>query len=231
MPDRSSTVTLPHDTHLVFGFGNMGHEPESVAACQLLAPLQRLRRTGIGRMGRHGQPDTVAVARGGDHPLHIVGKSLPTRIQIARSEHGPDAEPPHGLGDTVFVPIHIDERRDAAQQHFDNAHFGSQHDFVRGLLRLERPDIFVEPLHQGDVVGIAPLEGHRHVAVGIDQSRHEHLTRAVDLPRPGMLPPERFDPPGIGADQRQTAIRHTDRPRESPGLLLCRHGQNRTVRK
>ena len=89
----------------------------------------------------------------------------------------------------------------------------------------------MQPLHQGDVVGIAPLESHRHVAVGIDKSRHENLARAVDLPHPGMLPPERFDPPGIVADQRQTAIRHADRPRESPRLLLCRHGQNRTVRK
>ena len=91
-------------------------------------------------------------------------------------------------------------------------HFGSQHDFVRGLLRLERPDIFVEPLHQGDVVGIAPLESHRHVAVGIDSPGMSTLPVPSISRTPGCSRPERFDPPGIVADQR----RDGDPPRRPP---------------
>jgi len=40
-------------------------------------------------------------------------------------------------------------------------------DVVVGLARFERPDMVVEPLHEGHIVGIASLERHGHVAMGI----------------------------------------------------------------
>ena len=64
-------------------------------------------------------------------------------------------------------PVHVHDRRHAAQQHFGRAEQCAHADVVVGLARFERPDMVVEPLHEGHIVSIASLERHGHVAMGI----------------------------------------------------------------
>ena len=45
---------------------------------------------------------------------------------------------------------------------------------------LGRPDMLLQPLHQGFVVCIAPQQGHGCVGVGIDQPRNQRVSVEVD---------------------------------------------------
>ncbi len=45
----------------------------------------------------------------------------------------------------------------------------------RDMLRLGRPDVMLQPLHQRQVVGETTQQGHRGMGVQIDESRNQHV--------------------------------------------------------
>ncbi len=54
------------------------------------------------------------------------------------------------------------------------------HELRRDGLGFGRKDVFLQPLHQREVVGQAAIEHHGRVRVGVDQARHDHLPARVD---------------------------------------------------
>ena len=184
--DRGFPVLFAHDAHLVLRLRDMGHQMQAVFVRQPLAAQEVLGRHGIGRMGRQG--DLHPVASGGQPHglLHLGHHLVDIRIEVVAAQHGADAQPFDRLHAAVFEIVHVDERRHAAQQHLDHAERHAQRHIVGRLTRLEGPDIVVEPLHQGDVVGKAALQGHGRMAVGVHQPRHHEFAPAVELPKPGV---------------------------------------------
>lgn len=62
-----------------------------------------------------------------------------------------------------------------------------------------------EPLHERHVVGIAPLERHSHMAMGVDQPGHQYAAPTVDLARIGVRRTPRIGRSCIGRHQRDAA--------------------------
>ena len=183
-------------------------------------------------MGRQG--DLHPVASGGQPHglLHLGHHLVDVRIEVVAAQHGADAQPFDRLHAAVFEIVHVDERRHAAQQHLDHAERHAQRHVVGRLARLERPYIVVEPLHQGDVVGIAALQRHGRMAMRIHKARHQEPARAVDDPHAGTAGAERV---GFGAgrsDERDAVARDAHSPREGSGFVPGRrHRQDRCVGK
>ncbi|MCY1354708.1 hypothetical protein D9M69_410980 [compost metagenome] len=74
--------------------------------------------------------------------------------------------------------IHIGEAADAALDLLGHGQFGAVAD--EGLvhpLGFGRPDVFLEPGHQRQVVSQPAEQGHRGVAVGVDQARGQQHAR------------------------------------------------------
>ena len=49
-----------------------------------------------------------------------------------------------------------------------------------GHLGLHRPDVVLQPLHQGQVVPIAAEEGHRRMGMRVDEARDGGLVTAAE---------------------------------------------------
>jgi hypothetical protein len=72
--------------------------------------------------------------------------------------------------------IHVVETGDAAAQHFGTGQQGTVMDELRrNVLRLSRPDVMLQPLHQRQIVGKTAQQAHRRVGMQIDQSRNQHV--------------------------------------------------------
>ena len=229
--DGGLSVFLAHDAHLVLRLRNVGHQVQAVFVGQLLAAQEVFGRDGIGRMGRHGDPHPAGTGGGQPHGLLGLRQHLvDVRIEIIAAQQGPDAQPFGHLHAAVLEIVHVDERGHAAQQHFDDTQRHAQLHVVRGLVRLERPDVVVEPRHQRNVVGIAALQGHGRMAVGVHQPRHEEFAPAVDLPEPGMRRAERRSVGFRGCHQRDAVAFGAHPARKGPGFVAGgRHRQHRRV--
>ena len=229
--DGGASVFLAHDAHLVLRLRNVGHQVQAVPVGQLLAAQEVFGRHGVGRMGRHGNPHPAGTGGGQPHGFPDPGQHLiGIRIEVVAAQQGPDAQPFGHLHATILEIVHIDERCHAAQQHLDDAERHAQLHVVRGLVRLERPDIVVEPRHQRDVVGIAALEGHGRVAMGVHQPRHHEFAPAVDLPESGMRRAERRSIRLRSRRQRDAVAVGAHPARKGPGFAAGgRHRQHRRV--
>ena len=126
--------------------------------------------------------------------------------------------------------VHIHERRYAAQQQLGHPQLGPEHHLLGGLFRLERPDGFVEPAHERDVVRAVALERHRRMAMSVDQPGHEQFAAAVDRPHIGMRGAECLRGGGIGRNESDPVARdpHRTRKRSAVGRLGS-HRQDRTI--
>ena len=92
--------------------------------------------------------------------------------------------------------IHVVEAGDAALQHLDAGQPGAVLDELgRRPFRLGRPDVFLQPGHQRQIVGEAAQQAHRGVGVQVDQARDEGVAgQAIAFPRLVMMI-------GVGAGQ------------------------------
>ena len=117
------------------------------------------------------------------------------------------------------MPVHIDERGRAAQQHLGDSEPRPKVDILPVELRLERPYLFGEPRHQRHIVGIASHQAHRNMVVQVDEARHRHLAAAVDLaqrcPATGTECRRLLR---IGTGKSDPAIGNTDVPGE---IFVC----------
>ena len=102
------------------------------------------------------------------------------------------------------VPIHIIEKDRTRLDHLQHGQLATDTDIVRRHLRLERPNVLIEPREELHVVGIAAQERHGRMRVHIVERRHDrhvlHQVRMEDL-----IPGFRLD---IPADAREHTMLH-----------------------
>ncbi|MNI74992.1 hypothetical protein D3C73_1311110 [compost metagenome] len=108
--------------------------------------------------------------------LHV----LRTEANNPAHQHGTDAGQLGNLGNTVHVVIHIQEGGGAAFQHFQYRQGSPPIDIVSGELFFHRPHFFLQPVLKHHVIPVAAQQGHCCMAMGIDQTRHEQQTAAVN---------------------------------------------------
>ena len=160
-------VTLADHAHLVERLGDVRRHRDAVTTAGLHPAPQILRRTGVGGMRRQSRTDARRSLAFLDERGQVAFEGFEPRIEVARTEQRPHPRAIDRIENRRLRPVHVHDRRHAAQQHFGRAEQCAHADVVVGLARFERPDMVVEPLHEGHIVGIASLERHGHVAMGI----------------------------------------------------------------
>ena len=76
--------------------------------------------------------------------------------------------------------VHIEEACSPRAQHLQTSQPSPHIDIVGSHLGLHGPDIVLEPLHQGQVIAVAPEEGHRSMRMGVDEAWDDSLVRPID---------------------------------------------------
>jgi hypothetical protein len=105
-----------------------------------------------------------------------VDRIIAREIDRDQADCGAHSGSEHRLGRRRGKEVHVVETGDAATQHFGAGQQGTVMDELRrNVLRLGRPDVLLQPLHQGQVVGEAAQQRHRRVRVQIDESRDQHM--------------------------------------------------------
>ena len=108
----------------------------------------------------------------------LVGVAGPDGGEIHHDEAdgGAHAALAGDLSDLVRVEVHVVEASDAAAHHFRAGEPRAvAHQGVVGPALLRRPDMVLQPLLQGQVVGHASKQRHGGVGVGVDEAGDEHL--------------------------------------------------------
>ena len=99
--------------------------------------------------------------------------------QSAPGDIGLDAALGHGLGDLVAEVVHLRDGGDAKAQALGDGELGGSLDAAAVEPVLPGEDAVVQPLVEGQVVAIAPEDGHGQVDVAVDEARHQHHAGAV----------------------------------------------------
>ena len=84
--------------------------------------------------------------------------------------------------------IHIEDRRHAAGQIFQNRQLRQMIDHLPVHPCLDRKNLLREPLVERQIVRIRAKQGHTGMGMGILKARHQKIALAVDLPIPYDTP-------------------------------------------
>ncbi len=109
--------------------------------------------------------------------------SMPGRVAAVeqrRADRGSDAGVGDGTRHRARLPVHVPEPDGPGPDHLHAGQAGAPVDVLGGQLRLGRPDVTLQPLHQRQVVGVAAEEGHRRVRVAVDESGHDRGPAPVE---------------------------------------------------
>ena len=149
--------------------------------------LQEIRRTGVGRVRAEHDGD-AAVRRA---VIVLVERDILLDFLLAVRRYADDTareDAAHArlrddIRDALHErPVHIRKRRRARLDHLDRGQRRAPVDIVRDHLRLDRPDMVVEPLHELHIIRVAAQERHRRVRMSIDEARHcKHILPIYDL--------------------------------------------------
>ncbi len=144
-----------------------------------------------------GQQRLAAVAVARRQPLAQivlgVGRIAGGELDADHSDRGPHARVQRRARRLLRIEIHVVEAGHSAAQHLGASQQRAVVDELRrNMLAFRRPDVLVEPLHQGQIVGQAAHQGHGRMRVQVDQPGHENVERqihrcsgGVELARPG----------------------------------------------
>ena len=183
-------------------------------------------------MGCHGDPHAVTAGGTLHGPFDLREDLVDVVVEIVAAEQRADARAPGHLDAAVLEVVHVYDRRHAAQQQLGDAELHAQRHVVGRLPRLEGPDVVVQPRHQRDVVGIAALQRHGDVAMGIDKARHDELAAAVDLVQVGMCRTEVLRRGIRRRDERNAVADDSHRSRKGTGGFgRAGHRQHGGMRK
>ena len=213
--DRADAVGGDAAVDLALGLGdvdlNRDAEPVRLAA----DPLQRRRRDRVDRMrSQRGRDqvtaDLVELGEAGDRgSLQVIGAGRVAAVDQRR----PDGRPQAGVGDgarhRTGLPVHVPEAHGAGADHLDAGEPRPPVDVRGGQLRLGRPDVPLQPLHQGQVVGVAAEERHRGVGMAVDEAGDDEGAGAVDQLVAGRRPhagPELGDRPVLDPQADDLAV-------------------------
>jgi hypothetical protein len=141
---------------------------------------QELIVTGVGGVRR--QPGRNSAVRRAVILLGERGRALyPGRALVAEDrppQRRPGAGPLHRLGSLIHVEVVVGDRSHPGLDHLRETELHTPVDVVGAEVRLERPDVLVEPGGNVHILGQTAKEAHRHVGVGVDQPRHREHARA-----------------------------------------------------
>ena len=145
-------------------------------------PLERIVRYRVRRVRREGGVDEG------------VGAELVVHLRRAREilvrpagPHGGKVEHDHAhhaahagrrrrAPRVAGIEVHVVEAGRSPAQHLgDRERSSVAHEFIADPAALDRPDVLLEPAHEGQVVGDAPHERHSRVGVGVDEPRQERV--------------------------------------------------------
>lgn len=130
---------------------------------------QRLAEITIAR----SEPFTKVVLR--------IGGVARREFDADHADHGAHARLDRGVCGFLRVEIHVVEAGDPALQHLGAGEKRSVVDeFGRHVLGFRRPDVLIEPFHQGQVVRQAAHERHGRMRVQIDEPGHQHVGFEAD---------------------------------------------------
>src|SRR5574341_485970 len=153
---------------------------------QLDDAFQKRRRADVGRVRAEegANPSAGGLVRRLD-PLHRPIQSRPDFGLRPRAEHAP-RQPGFqaALRDDFRHPIHVEvvivEGYRAAADHLAGRQRRAPVHVIRRQGALHHPDFLVQPAIKGQVFRPAALEGHRRVAVGVEEARHGSPPAAVN---------------------------------------------------
>ena len=147
-----------------------------------------LLRHHVDRMRQQRRLHLLVALQGGAEVrilLHKARKGLvvPEVEQARLGEHRLHAAAPYHLCAHITMEVHVVEARRATLQHLVASELRAPlHELLRLLqgcledeLALRGEDVLEEPVVQGQVVGIAPEQGHGRVRVRIDEPRDNEV--------------------------------------------------------
>ena len=185
--DRRGLVLLAGGADFVLRLGEVDDDGHAVPIGQLPGALQRRRIERVHRMRRDGGNDQVVV---GELPDEALGsrQAFFRRLRVGHrelddrlAEHAAKAGGLRGPGNLLLEVIHVDVGRRPRADHFERREPGAgAHERRRHGLRLGREDVFLQPVHQREIVGQAAIEHHRRVGMRVDEPRHDDVAARVD---------------------------------------------------
>ncbi len=180
-------MRLLDDLHFVARLGEVNQQRHAVPVGQLARRFERGAVERVRRMRSDRRSDERVGLPLRDErlgPREPVGRRR--RVGDRKHDHRlpedrPQAGLVRGLGDVVFEVVHVGERGRARLDHLERREPRPHPDELwrHGRL-LRREDVLLEPVHQREVVGEAPVEHHRHVRVGVDETGQHDLAGRVD---------------------------------------------------
>ena len=129
----------------------------------------------------------------------------------------------HGLSHLVAEEIHIGHGGGAEAQRFGDGQESRRLDAASVQLILRGEDVFVQPLVQLHVVGIAAHGRHGQMGVAVDEAGHQHHALAVD--DLGRMLLRR-----LAGEVADFAVGDADKGRKQHPQILI-HGHNGDVRE
>ena len=227
--DGRATETLANLALLVVSFGQMDRNGQTILLAQLSRTVHILLRATIRSVGSDHYRQAIALFGLRHRCGQVLLECRHTVVNKAGRQHRADTQFLSRISHRLLIPIHIDKGRHATAQHLDNTQLGTQLHIVAVDQRLVGPDVVVQPLHQLNIVGIASHQCHRHVAMGVDQTRHQQFASSVHLAQVATARlTEARNLVCVARDHRDAIALHTHRRLEI--LLLVgkrrRHWQN-----
>ena len=182
IPGRRRLMLLARDLDLVLGLGQVDDERHLVAAGQRRGSPQGRLVVRVQRVGGHRRHDQRVALELLDEAFG-AGQPLGRRLRIGDgklddrlAEDAAQTRFPRRAADFLLEVIHVGIGRRARLDHLErrqarpDAHHRGRHG-----LGFRGEDVFLQPLHQREVVGQTAIHDHRRVRVGIDQPGQDDL--------------------------------------------------------
>ena len=139
--------------YLALGFREVQVDLHTVLYCELMAELQLLTAHRIDSVRAEGEGDAVAELA---EALLVFVAALAVQcctlgVALVEERVGEMCTEPHlfdSLGGLQRVHVHIKEAGRARAKHLEAGELGADIDVMRSHLRLDGPDIVLEPRHQ-----------------------------------------------------------------------------------
>src|SRR5438128_3065494 len=152
----------------------------------LSTPKKRLLAAGVGRVGAKGKRNSRRL-HGADLLEQLQGvlslsffTLLCGGVDHSIGEYSSKPCLLRSPGHILHVKVHVNETRSSCSSHFHRPKKGAVVAHFAREPFLKRPDLLLKPLLKLKVIGISPEESHGEMRMRVDQTRHQHLTSAID---------------------------------------------------
>ena len=200
--------------HLLLGLGEVDVDRQPALGGDLRGPAQQRLAGDVDRVRGERRPDPERLE------LLLQAEVLDRRRLdlgdlLAEPEERPaDRRPQARVADRargrLRVPVHVPEVARPGADHLDAGEPRAPVDVLGLELRLDRPDLLLQPAHQRQVAAVAAEERHRRVRVPVDERRDQGGAGGGDQLVAGLGPAhlraERDDPAALAAQADPLAL-------------------------